>query len=96
MRLWDADTGNRLGDPLTGHTGAVNAVAFSPDGAPPRLAPGKTGTARLWPAQSHAEPMLCDKITANMSDQEWREWVSADIDYIEVCPGLPIAPDGSR
>ena len=32
MRLWDADTGKPIGEPLTGHTGAVISVAFSPDG----------------------------------------------------------------
>ena len=38
MRLWDADTGQPVGDPLTGHTGAVYSVAFSPDGT--RIASG--------------------------------------------------------
>jgi len=33
------------------------------------------------------------KLTTNMSRQQWRDWVSPDIDYIEACPGLPIAPD---
>jgi len=28
-----------------------------------------------------------------MSHQQWRDWVSPDIDYIEVCPGLPIPAD---
>ena len=32
VRLWNADTGQPLGAPLTGHTGAVSGVAFSPDG----------------------------------------------------------------
>ena len=32
MRVWDADTGQPIGQPLTGHTGTVNSVAFSPDG----------------------------------------------------------------
>ena len=32
VRLWNADTGQPLGAPLTGHTGAVFGVAFSPDG----------------------------------------------------------------
>jgi hypothetical protein len=31
-----------------------------------------------------------------MSHQQWRDWVSPDIDYIQVCPRLPIAPDESR
>jgi WD40 repeat protein len=32
VRLRNADTGQPLGDPLTGHTSTVLAVAFSPDG----------------------------------------------------------------
>ena len=32
VRLWDAATGQPIGEPLTGHTGGVNSVAFSPDG----------------------------------------------------------------
>ena len=32
VRLWDADTGQPVGEPLTGHTDAVSSVAFSPDG----------------------------------------------------------------
>ena len=32
VRLWDVATGRQIGDPLTGHTGAVPSVAFSPDG----------------------------------------------------------------
>ena len=34
VRLWDPVTGAPVGEPLTGHTGAVNSVAFGtgPDG----------------------------------------------------------------
>lgn len=31
--LWDADTGQPLGNPLNGHQGQVSSLAFSPDGA---------------------------------------------------------------
>src|SRR5215467_11252288 len=31
-RLWDGETGKPIGEPLTGHEGAVVGVAFSPDG----------------------------------------------------------------
>jgi WD40 repeat protein len=95
VRLWDADTGQPIGDPLTGHTDAVSSVAFSPDGQ--RLLSGSyDNTVRLWPTFPDPASSLCAKLTTNMSHQEWQEWVSPDIDYIEACPGLPNAPDAAR
>ena len=32
MRVWNADTGQQIGPPLTGHPGRVYSVVFSPDG----------------------------------------------------------------
>ena len=49
VRLWDADTGQPIGQPLTGHTDAVYSVAFSPDGT--RIVSGSAdNTVRLWDA----------------------------------------------
>ena len=48
MRLWDPATGQPTAT-LTGHTGRVEAVAFSPDGRQLASASaGAGGTVRLW------------------------------------------------
>jgi hypothetical protein len=49
--------------------------------------------ARVWPGPAAWPDLLCAKLTTNMSHKQWDEWVSPDIDYIQVCPDLPIAPD---
>ena len=48
MRLWDPATGARPQRTLTGHTGAVSAVAFSPGRGDLLATAGGDGTVRLW------------------------------------------------
>ncbi|KAG1904384.1 uncharacterized protein F5891DRAFT_1275928 [Suillus fuscotomentosus] len=55
VRLWNAATGEPLGEPLKGHTRAVLTVLFSPDGT--RIASGSDDkTVRLWNAAT-GEPL---------------------------------------
>jgi WD40 repeat protein len=94
LRVWDADTGQPLGRPLTGHTATVISISLSPDGNS-MVSGSFDETLRLWPtpAQEEWPNLLCNKLTENMSHNQWRDWVSPDVAYIELCPGLPVAPD---
>ena len=50
-RLWDAETGKPIGEPLKGHQGLVSSAAFSPDGK--RIVTASHDeTARLWDAET--------------------------------------------
>jgi WD40 repeat protein len=89
VQIWDGHTSERL----VGHTDAVHGVAFSPDGR--RLvSASQDQTLRLWNplgGQAPEDPRdLCATLTANMSKEQWRVWVSPDIDYVPACPDLPI------
>jgi len=54
IRVWDAQTGAQVGNPLQGHTKSVNSVAFSPDGR--HIVSGsRDQTIRVWDAQTGAQ-----------------------------------------
>jgi WD40 repeat protein len=96
VRLWDASTVRPIGAPLNAHTDYMLGIAFSPDGQQ-LLATGADATRRLFPAPAlSAWPsMVCAKLSQNMSNQQWHDWVSPDIGYVQVCPGLPAATAGA-
>jgi hypothetical protein len=75
---------------LVGPTNSVRELSTSRGRG--RHSANDARTVRIWPAIATPE-MLCDKLTANMSHKQWREWISADIEYVELCQGLPIPGD---
>ncbi|GGO00229.1 toll/interleukin-1 receptor domain-containing protein [Nocardia rhizosphaerihabitans] len=98
LRFWDAASGASIGDPLTSGTDDVARVMLSADDRRVLsldIGPDKTVTAWLWPGPSSWHDDLCGKLSHNMSRKQWREWISPEIGYMQVCEGLPIPPDGT-
>jgi WD40 repeat protein len=101
VRLWNANTLQPVGSPLTSTSVYVQALAFSADGKEIASAGGdeaQFNVVHLWPFPGDVEngdlqKTLCSKIPANMSKAQWKK-VFGDIDYPSPppCPGLPV-PD---
>ncbi|PVF92434.1 hypothetical protein CPB86DRAFT_841613, partial [Serendipita vermifera] len=90
IRLWDAETGQTIGEPFQGHTNQVWSVAFSPDGQ--QIVSGSSDkTIRLWdaktgqpigkPLQGHTDRVWSvafspngQKIVSGSLDQTIRIW----------------------
>ena len=93
VRVWDAATGQPVGQPLTGHTERGEQRGVQPRRNHASSPAAGDNTVRLWPTYPDPASAMCAKLTTNMSHKQWRDWVSPDIDYIKVCPDLPVAPD---
>ncbi len=92
IRLWNVADQTSFGAPLIGHTGTVTSLTFSDDGTK-LLSASDDHSLRVWPIPSVTPGALCDKMTHNMSREEWSTMVSPEIPYIAVCPGLPESDD---
>jgi WD40 repeat protein len=103
LRFWDTASGRQIGEPVditvvggTIYVGFsrdarhvfITALPLSLTGSPPRVGGG------IWqiPAPTLWADALCDKLVSNPSDQQWRDWISADLGYQEPCHGKRRSP----
>jgi WD40 repeat protein/energy-coupling factor transporter ATP-binding protein EcfA2 len=85
VRLWNRK--NLIAQPikLDDHPDWVFTVAFSPDNSQV-LAGTKEKIVRAWPtAIEEMADKICNKIDANMSQDEWDTYVAKNIDYEKTC-----------
>jgi WD40 repeat protein len=93
VQLWSASAISGSQYTFTGHEAQVVSVAVSPDFT--RIVSGSfDGTVRIWPNPSSKPPAdaLCAKLATIMSRDHWTDWVSPQIPYRELCPGIPPTP----
>ncbi|MGW4714395.1 WD40 repeat domain-containing protein [Nocardia sp. NPDC004260] len=100
LRFWDTTTGSQVGEAVdTTAAGKASHVKFSHDGRriflaatqatldgnPPFVGGG------IWqlPAPAAWMDALCDKLASNPSHEQWKDWISPDVSYRELCPGKP-------
>jgi len=77
IRMWDAETGAVVGNPLKGHTEGVLSVAYSPDGRH-IIYGSRDNTIRIWDAETGA---VVGKLEGHSSDV-WSVAYSPDGQYI--------------
>ncbi|MET9030879.1 TIR domain-containing protein [Nocardia sp. NPDC004168] len=91
IRLWDTESGRAIGGSLHGPLLQIYSVEVSADNRV-IVTSGVDGY-WIWPAPSTWPDELCNKLSTNMSHRDWNRWVSPDIDYITLCPDLPVPAD---
>lgn len=90
VQLWDTDAATEAKFSFFGHQAQVVSVAIDKNGR--RIVSGSAdGSVRVWPnlPTGPAEDTICAKLTANMSEDAWKDWVSNEIPYQVTCPGIP-------
>jgi hypothetical protein len=96
IKFWDAETGDLMGKPLTGHTRTINHIKFSSDGSR-LISDSDDKTIRIWDAQSapfyNLQVGLNTNVDVKMDNDGWifQEgrrllWVPEDCRY-----GLAVA-----
>ena len=78
--MWDLATGTPVGDPFTGHTGRVRAVAAAElDGRPVVISGSSDDTVRVWDLATGAP--VGDPFTGHTrlgaARWRWRSWTAA-------------------
>jgi WD40 repeat protein len=92
VQLWDGSEHVRIGTSLLApRSGDVGSVAIAPDAS--FFVTADRQEILVWPGPSQWADLICSKLVWNMSQKQWREWVSPLIPYQDQCSGMKVAAD---
>jgi hypothetical protein len=89
IQIWDVRNFNARPVVIREHGSWVRTIAFDSRGD--RMASGSRQEARLrvWTTNiNEMASLICEKLTRNMTQAEWNQYIGADIPYMESCPQL--------
>ncbi len=89
VKLWDFSMSSHEPILIFAHDGFVWSVAFSPDAGILAVACSDKNV-YLWLTQTEVlATKVCEKAKRNLTQEEWRKFIGADIEYERTCPNLP-------
>src|SRR5262245_19229332 len=83
VQLWDAIHKELIAARFKAHGEDITAVASAPDGN--FVVTAEARKILLWPGPDRWADMVCQKLSWNMSDQQWKDLVSASLHYEDQC-----------
>ena len=90
LQMWVVDHEEDLPIVMDNNNGNVWDIAFT-KGSNYLIASCNNGEVRVWPTDTRMlAEQVCPKLTRNMTKEEWRIYVGADIDYESTCRSLLI------
>ena len=88
-RIWDCTNLNNQPIELTDHNSWTLSITFSPDGKSLVTSSKEKDRILIWPAMSkYIATDIYDRITRNMSDDEWDIYVGKDIELEKTIVGI--------
>ncbi|MFE7746166.1 TIR domain-containing protein [Nocardia sp. NPDC057455] len=85
IRVWDSGSGYPIGDPIRGRHGSVVSAVFA-RGETKIVAGNQDATVSIWPGPAAWPTDACMKVTRDMSRKDWDDWISPDLEQVDVCP----------
>ncbi|MFD9223735.1 TIR domain-containing protein [Streptomyces sp. NPDC060064] len=76
---------------ISAYTDPVAALTFTPDSGHLISLGDTDSSARIWHLFPNPLDELCERVPSNMSESDWKKWVSDVIGYQDQCKGKPRA-----